>query len=297
MGDMFYGKVIVIADLTQAGNTVTFTSGSTVLTATVGADGIAQKILPALNRWEVELDDYVDYVDLGCGECKSVNLALTKSTWQGIQNILDAHKENELLSIGDEIHISIQSEDYVYQVGGIDLYDAHEVIFVPKTVIGTTMQHRSSATNDGGWKESKIRDYLNGDFKNLLPDAVKNNLKSFTMRTSTGQARNDVQVTEDYIWLPREYEVRGAIEYSAPAERDYCVQYPIFAGSVDKIIRTRKSDGSAVGWWHSSPLYNSTSSTYTNAYFCNAGSMGGADYNSATVYTYILPCFRFTANQ
>ena len=38
MSDMMYGKIIVIADVTQSGSTVSFASGSTTLTATVGAN-------------------------------------------------------------------------------------------------------------------------------------------------------------------------------------------------------------------------------------------------------------------
>jgi len=285
MGNILYGKIIVIADLLQAGNTCTFTSGSTVITKTVGNDGIVEAMLPAFKRWEVELDGYIDYVDLGCGECHTVNLALDKTTWQGIQNILDAHRETELLEIGDELTANIGGVDYIYQVGGINLYDSHEVIFVPKVCIGT-YKHHTSQVNPGGWSQSDIRTYLNGTFKTALPSDIKNNLKTLAFKASSGDNSTSIITTDDDIWLPREYEIFGDIIVSKNTEAQYCRQYPIFTTQSQRV---RTNNGVSTYWWSASPA---TAGTFCRIYY--DGSTTTAS-NAANNYG-LVPCFRFLAN-
>ena len=286
MGDMMYGKVIVLADATQSGDTCSFISGSTTLTKAVGADGTVEMILPALQRWTVSLDGYSAAVDLGCGECHTVNLAQDKTTWRGIQNILEAHREAELLEVGDELQVTIGGVEYTYQVGAIDLYESHEVIFVPKTCVGVR-QHHTSNTNAGGWAQSDIRTYLNGDFKNGLPDEIKDNLKSISFKSSAGGQSSAITVTDDYIWLPREYEIFGATTYAAATEAQYCRQYPIFATAAQRI---RTNNGVAAYWWEASAHVSGST------HFCIVIADGSASYNSASYSYGLVPCFRFTAD-
>ena len=285
MGDMMYGKVIVLADATQSGDTCSFISGSTTLTKAVGADGTVEMILPALQRWTVSLDNYSAAVDLGCGECHTVNLAQDKATWRGIQNILEAHKETELLDIGDELSVTISGVDYIYQVGAIDLYESHEVIFVPKTCVGARAHHTAN-TNAGGWAQSDIRTYLNGDFKAGLPDEIRDNLKSIEFKSSAGSQSTAITTTEDYIWLPREYEIFGVTTYAANTEAQYCRQYPIFA-TADQRIRT--NGGVAAYWWEASAYVSNST------YFCYVGTDGSAGNGGASNSFGLVPCFRFTA--
>lgn len=286
MGDMMYGKVIVLADATQSGDTCSFISGSTTLTKAVGADGVVEMILPALQRWTVSLDGYSAAVDLGCGECHTVNLAQDKTTWRGIQNILEAHREAELLEVGDELNVTIGGVEYTYQVGAIDLYESHEVIFVPKTCVGAR-QHHTSNTNAGGWAQSDIRTYLNGDFKNGLPDEIKDNLKSISFKSSAGGQSSAITVTDDYIWLPREYEIFGTTTYAAATEAQYCRQYPIFATAAQRI---RTNNGVAANWWEASAYVSSS------AYFCIVYTDGSANGDNASNSYGLVPCFRFTAD-
>ena len=283
---MMYGKIIVIADSSQSGNTCTFTSGTTIQEKTVGSDGIIDAFLPALKRWTVSLDGYSEAVDLGCGECHTVDLAQDKTTWRGIQNILEAHKEAELLEIGDELTVTIGGVEYTYQVGAIDLYEAHEVIFVPKTCVGAR-QHHTSNTNAGGWAQSDIRAYLNGAFKEGLPTEIRDNLKVISFKSSAGGQSSAITTTDDYVWLPREYEIFGGTTYAAATEAQYCRQYPIFATAAQRI---RTNNGVAADWWEAS-AHVSGSTT-----FCFVYTDGSADNHGAGYSIGLVPCFRFTAD-
>ncbi len=270
----------------------------TVYNTELGADGNGHVTVTGMEYYSLEFY-YVDEnnqevsvftdaleVNMGCFYYISIGYDIT--SWEGIQNILNAHKETELLTIGDELKVTIEGVEYTYQVGGINLYDSHEVIFVPKTCVGTARVHHATNTNTGGWQSSDIRTYLNGTFKTGLPDVIRNNLKTLEFKTSAGGGQTTLYTTLDYVWLPREFEVMGAITYSANTEVPYCRQYPIFA-TADQRIRTL--NGSAVAWYDSSPNASST----TN--FCAVSATGAAVSPAANrTNTGIVPCFRFTAN-
>lgn len=286
MGNILYGKIIVIADLLQAGNTCTFTSGSTVMTKTIGVDGIVEAMLPAFKRWEVEIDGYSSYVDLGCGECHTVNLALDKTTWQGIQNILDAHRETELLEVGDEVIAEIGGVNVPFQIAAINLYNSHEIIFISKNCVDMRQQ-RTSGGNSGGWSASLVRTYLNSTFKQSLPDEVKNNIKTFLFYASTGTTTATAYATSDDIWIPRISEVTGQAGTSLPAEAAYCMQYPIFITTEQRI---KTYGGGAQNWWTASATKDRNDGTGYISY------SGAASSGSESYAWGIVPCFRFTAN-
>ena len=233
-----------------------------------------------------EVVEYTTEVSANNGCFYYINLGFTTSTWKGIQNILDAHLETSLLDIGDELTTMIGGTQYTYQIGAIDLYESHEVIFVPKTCIGTR-QHHTSDTNAGGWAQSDIRTYLNGTFKDGLEDDIRNNLKEIEFKSSAGGQSTSITTTTDKIWLPREYEIFGATTYAANTEAQYCRQYPIFATQNQRI---RTNNGVASYWWEASAhVSNSTR-------FCLVYTDGSATGGIASYSFGLVPCFRFTAN-
>lgn len=270
----------------------------TVYNTELGADGNGYATVTGMEHYSLEfyyIDEndqevlvFNDEIDANMGCFYYISIGYDITSWEGIQNILNAHKETELLTIGDELKATIEGVEYTYQVGGINLYDSHEVIFVPKTCVGSARVHHATATNSGGWQGSDIRTYLNGTFKTGLPDVIRNNLKTLEFKTSAGGGQTTLYTTLDYVWLPREFEAMGAITHSASTEAPYCRQYPIFATS-DQRIRT--SNGSASVWFTSSPAVSSS------ANFCAINTAGAiASSNANRSNTRIVPCFRFTAN-
>lgn len=231
---------------------------------------------------EQEVSVYQTAVDAHTGNFVYIPLGYDKTSWQGIQNILDAHKEMDLLSIGDEIHTSIGGADVVFQIAALDLYDTHEVIFVAKNIY-TNRKFNESNTLGVGWSTCSLRTYLNETFKGFLEEDIQKNMKQLSIWTGY-QGSSD-----NYVWVPREYEYLGSIYRSAPAEANYCNQYPIFAIIAQRI---RTYNGVAATWYTAS-RYNSTE--YGTCWVGSNGSANG-DYNMNTDRG-ILPCFRFTANK
>lgn len=270
----------------------------TVYNTELGADGNGYATVTGMEHYSLEfyyIDEndqevlvFNDEIDANMGCFYYISIGYDITSWEGIQNILNAHKETELLTIGDELKVTIEGVEYTYQVGGINLYDSHEVIFVPKTCVGSTRQQRSSADNSGGWGNSDIRTYLNATFKNGLPNEIRNNLKQLEIKTSAGSRSTSLITTNDYVWLPRAYELIGTTNaYYASSEIPYCRQYPIFSTSNSRV---RTLEGVSKIWWLSSPVVTN------NLYYCGITVSGGLGAYSAQDMYGVVPCFRFTAN-
>ena len=228
---------------------------------------------------EQEVSVYQTDVDAHTGHFFYIPLGYDKTSWQGIQNILDAHKELDLLSIGDEIRTSIGGADTVFQIAALDLYDTHEVIFVAKNLYASM---KFNETNSGvTWANCSLRTYLNNTFKGFLEEDIQKNMKQLSIY-SYGTT------SDNYVWVPREYEYLGSINHSQPTEANYCNQYPIFATAIQRV---RTYNGSATTWYSASRYLNTE---YGTCWVDNNG--GGNGDTNMTVKRGILPCFRFTAD-
>lgn len=237
---------------------------------------------------EQEVSVYQTDVDAHTGHFFYIPLGYDKTSWQGIQNILDAHKETELLEIGDELHTNVGGVDTVFQIAAIDLYESHEVIFIAKSCILVMGQH-TAAVNSGGWSSSDIRTYLNGTFKTGLEDAIRNNLKLITFRSGGGNS-NTLINTDDYIWIPREYEVFGERIVGSTNEPRVCRQYPILSTPAQRI---KTYNGVARGWWDASAA---STNNFGFGYVSSVGNAPSENTNANHAYG-VVPCFHFTANR
>lgn len=88
------------------------------------------------------------------------------------------------------------------------------------------------------------------------------------------------------LWLPTEFEVYGAGFWAGAtyAKYDSAVQYPIFAGNMNRV---KLRSGSRDNWWLLSP-HGSSSTHWCIAYYC-----GNAYYSNASITNVAAPvCFR-----
>lgn len=117
----------------------------------------------------------------------------------------------------------------------------------------------SSNTNSGGWKDSHMRNDICGTSKtpgsenliNALPSELRNILKSVTKYTDNtgggGSVLNHVTSTNDYIFLPSEYEVSGTITSSNAYEANYQKQYSYYA--TKDSTKYEYNSNNLAGWW------------------------------------------------
>ena len=248
------------------------------------------------NPGDSETVEFTDTILMGFGECKEMIVGADKSTFAGIQQILNLHKETEMLEIGDEISITLKTGNIpmTYQVAAInhDSKYAHQVIFTPKWCLPTTRQMNSSNTNVGGWNSAALRTWLNGTFlTDYLPDDVAALIAERDVICSQGNQSTALQTAVDKIWLPREYEIFGATTYATATEHTGggAEQFPIFAVAANR-IKTTGQGGSAYAWWESSPYASSATS------FCAVNSTGAANSIGAITAYGVAPCFHMLAD-
>lgn len=117
-------------------------------------------------------------------------------------------------------------------------------------------------TNSGGWNNSYMRKTICPAFKNVLPAALKNAIKSvtkYTDNTGNSSAASAVTATTDEIFLLAEYEVFGTISRSNSNESSKQKQYDYYSAGNSKIKYNHSATSTAVTWWLRSPRASDSS--------------------------------------
>lgn len=116
-------------------------------------------------------------------------------------------------------------------------------------------------TNSGGWNNSYMRKTICPAFKNVLPAALKNAIKSvtkYTDNTGNSSAASAVTATTDEIFLLAEYEVFGTISRGNSNESSKQKQYDYYSAGNSKIKYNHSATSTAVRWWLRSPRASSS---------------------------------------
>lgn len=135
----------------------------------------------------------------------------------------------------------------------------------------------TSNTNSGGWNNSYMRKTICPAFKNVLPAALKNAIKSvtkYTDNTGNSSAASAVTATTDEIFLLAEYEVFGTISRGNSNESSKQKQYDYYSAGNSKIKYNHSATSTAVFWWLRSPRA-SNSTGFVSVYA--GGTVNGAD--------------------
>lgn len=199
----------------------------------------------------------VDY-----GQTLFINV-LDKTTLGGIQGILNAHQEGDLLAIGDEVPILVGGSSWIMQVGDIDTTN-HAVHFVSKYIY-------SKASNYYDYKQSNVRTAMQGFYANI-DNNDKRYIKEVTRTASYG-------AYDDYVWCLGAKEVDGINGVASQH------QFPIFTMQSNRI---KTYQGNATDWWTQD--YQGGSVNY---YITPSGTTSTYNYGSALG---IVPCFTLIAD-
>lgn len=226
-------------------------------------------------------------VDIYTGEL-SLNCDATLSRTSTFQlNLHDLYNEicngytNEVLSEGDRISFQLEDGRYAsVTVAAINLYEKNNVIFVFDDLLWEySMNNRN--TNDGGWAESGMVDYMEKEILPLLPKSL---IDIITPRIIVQNIDGVEYKRESKLWLPSLTEVIG--ENGMTEECDFKdKQFPIFKTKKGRVKSLENGDvwqrywlrspyGSTTFWF----VYNNGiySSNYANAIYsvCPCFSIG-----------------------
>ena len=235
---------------------------------------------------DVETEIGGEYTTIDVGQtvlAKSVN----KSTLGGIKGILNAHQENDIMAIGDEVTIKVNNVDVVVQVAEIDLYDSHEITFVAKDIWDTSAfsgaGNYKSYTDSPAYLRTKMQDFYSGmtvEDKALLTLVTKPQLKDNVSNIWSWSTFSD------YVFPPNCYEIHASYGTSSPLPLH---QFPIFTTQANRI---KTYNGNNIRWWSCDGDVNDgwvgrgLGATETGSLLAESKSN-----------TYgVLPCFRLTAD-
>ena len=206
---------------------------------------------------------------------------LDKTTLGGIQGILNAHQETELLSIGDETTITVNGNPWIMQVAGINLYDSHEVIFASKYIYGRSIMGDGYYYNTGSQElKSAMQSFYNAIAEKAF---IKNS--SRCCRTS-GSGTPTFNSYNDYVYAPNYYEITGNAASSGTPPISLR-QYPIFTTQANRV---KSFEGEAAeAWW-------SCDGTGSSPNFFAIDNTGSQQQTNRTNSKGMIPCFRLTAD-
>ena len=221
------------------------------------------------------------------GDAKQVTLngtvgSLTLNNYQTYAYIIGVNHNAELEG-NNLIH---------FQVGKSALTGGVDIAFVDGDYgqgnMLTVFYMNATETNFGGWNNSYMRKTICPAFKNILPAALRNVLKSVTKYTdNTGNSTSEsaVTTTTDEIFLLAEYEVSGGVSFGNSNEKSKQAQYAYYSARNSKIKYQHSATGTASYWWLRSP------SSSSSAYFVIVYRDGSPVNYSAYFSFGIAPCF------
>lgn len=234
-------------------------------------------------------------------------------TWANLKTKIDAGNFAGI-HIGDWKTVTINDEEVVMEVAGIDTYYKcgdkeikHHVDFISRDCLKTPQKFNDTETNNANgttkspFVDSALSKFLNTDSTGLiekLPEELKTIIitKRALVETRSGTGTTTASTSWGWqdmgkLWVPTEREVFGdAIwgEESWSGGGGCNIQYPIFDGHVNHRIKHQgKGSTTAVDWWTASAVRSNAKNICT---VDKQGSATSAAANSATVYVPI--CFR-----
>ena len=130
---------------------------------------------------------------------------------------------------------------------------------------GASFHMNASYTNNGGWKDSYMRQTICSQFKNAIPSDLQAILRSRTIYTdNTGRKTNNssnVTATTDYVYIPSEFEVQGSSEYANSYEQNHQKQLAYYKNGASKTRYKSNATSTAARWWVRSPA-RTTANTF-----------------------------------
>lgn len=186
--------------------------------------GYIDVAVPAPGRYTVGFGLYSNSSDpkqvvtVNAGQTVTVN-QLTTQCWNGIKNIMNAHKEKEYFKACDILHqncdLLLDAGDngetirYAIEVATVDTLPNHPHAVVFNTVqvlphqISMYVKTGNKPNNQTGYKFTNVAAYLDGAFYEKLPVDLRNAITPREFVGASGAAKKKFPMTERHkVWAP-----------------------------------------------------------------------------------------------
>ena len=292
---IIFGQLTIHSELpTDVGANVTVTdSNGNSTTGTIGSDGFCILKLPAFQLYTIAVSNgYISKpISMGCGENHYVEVGLGVNNPLAIKAILNAELETEYFEVGDQVIFKENETEVRFDVLEIDYRMGkygRNIIFGRHDLL-TSMQMQTTNTNAGGYGNTLVARYLDGEYYDNLDSDLQSVIKLYDFQASQGSQTSALKNEEHKVWLPVEFNIFGGTTYAAATERTggNAEQFSFFATAQNRI---KNLNGAVASWWEASPYVSNS----TN--FCYVGTTGGPNNNGASASLGVLPCFMIAAD-
>ena len=211
------------------------------------------------------------------GEVKLYERKQRRQNWADIQKTIQEGNAAEFLP-GTELHFALKDGRPAKAVViGINHYNQRDAVFrivEPLTFAGMNKEH----TNAGGWDKCDARRLLNEEIFPLLPDELQ---AVIAKHTTTQKIDGETVTSEDFLFLPSEFEIIGCNRYAEYNGVDKVFGY--LKERINRLIVDEDDDLRA--FWTADP-----SAAYTT-YFCRFASDGYSNAYGAANDVALAPLF------
>ena len=116
------------------------------------------------------------------------------------------------------------------------------------------------ATNEGGWKSSEMRKFLNEELFDALPSKLQSSIKCVCKLSDDGSGHKTLSETADWCWLASYDEVGLPVGNSSLSGQGELYS-SIFSSNKDSRKKYITDDTATAGWWLRSSYYSTNSSS------------------------------------
>ena len=242
---------------------------------------------PSVAFVEGDTDAYAIFSKM---EVPAVQKSFADCTWAEIKAVLvngSANASNQW-TVGDVVWFEVGDEKPITLTNGetltIQIADFnHDVdnngnvvpcTFVTKELMKTDKRMNATGTNAGGWANSEMYGYIQGEVYEMLPADIQALLTPVVKKSTEGSKSTNIISSTDKLFLLSYSEV--GFGTSSPYG-DEGTKYPIFTDATSR-KKYKVGATSASFWWLRSPYTSSTSYFY---YVNSSGSYSSYSANSS----------------
>lgn len=182
---------------------------------------------------------------------------LEQATWSEINTLSQAGLADALWSVGDTKNITLTTnETLTMEIIGFNHDDLTTggkapITFGMKNLMEDTRGMNYQATNSGGYRNSKMKSWLDSTVYDGLPEDLKSVIKTVNKKTSAGSGSSTINTDAVKVFLFSEIETFGDNVYSMSGEGSL---YTRFTSNSSRTKNMSNGSGSANNWWLRSPV-------------------------------------------
>ena len=232
-----------------------------------------------------------------------VSVTLNENTWSAISAVSKVGNASNIWSIGDikmiQINGTITNSTFNKAYGVFIASFSHNASVEGSGILFhgfknnltekrgiclyANFQMNTSGITTGGWRDCYMRKTIIPQFKNAIPQELKNVVKTSTIysHNATGGSSNNsasnVTATQDDFYLLAEFDIFGTRTYANSYEQSHQVQVEYYKLGNSK-VKYQSTDESSTGYWWERSVYCIDSHTDS---FCYVNGSGNASDNGA----------------